>query len=52
MRERRKLKHVVLTMEVTPFLKVYSTVFEHRHSHILADDCIQIYIQENTALLL
>ena len=36
-------------MEVTRYLSVYSTMFQHKHSHIVIDDIIQIHIQENAA---
>ena len=52
MRERRRSRCVVLTMEVSPYLNVYSIMFEHKHSQIVFDNGIQTYIQENAVLLL
>ena len=49
LRERRRSRSVVLTTKVTLYLNVYSTMFEHQHSHIGVDDGIQTYIQENIA---
>ena len=37
MRERRRLR---LTMEVTPYLSSYSTMFELKHSQIIVDDSV------------
>ena len=45
---RRRSRRVVLTTEVTPYVSVYSTMFEHRHSQIVVDDGLQTYIQDNT----
>ena len=41
MRERRRSRRVVLTMEVKPYLNVYSTMFEHKHSRIVVDEGIR-----------
>ena len=47
--ERRRSRREVLTMEVTPYLNVYSTMFENKHSHIVVDDGMQTYIPDNIA---
>ena len=39
----------VLTMELTPHLSVYSTMFELKHSQIVVDDGMQWYMQEHAA---
>ena len=49
MLERRRSRREVLTMEVTPYVKVYSTMFENKHSHIVVDDVTQSRIPENIA---
>ena len=36
-------------MEVTSYVKVYSTMFENKHSHIVVDDGTQSRIPENIA---
>lgn len=40
---------VVLTMDETPYLNVYSTMFENKHSQIVVDDNMQTCTQENIA---
>ena len=35
---RKTSSRRLLTMEVTPHFHVYSTMVEHRHSQIVADD--------------
>ena len=47
--EGQKSRRMVLTMEVTPCLKVYSTMLEHKHSQIVVGDDTQTHIQENAA---
>ena len=43
-RNRGRSRHVVLTTDVTPHHRVYSTMFEHKHSDIVVDDGTQTYI--------
>ena len=47
MRQRRGLRHVLLTMEATPYLDNYSTMFERTHSQVVVDDGKQTYIHKN-----
>ena len=39
---------VVLSMEVIPYVIVYSAVFVHLHLHSAVDDGIETHIQETT----
>ena len=47
--ERRRSKRVVLTMEITKYISVYSIMSEHKYYQIVVDNGIQIHMQENTA---
>ena len=44
---RRGLRHVLLTMEATPYHGNYSTMFERTHSQVVVDDGVQTYMQKN-----
>ena len=40
-RERRRSRPVILSMEVITYNHVYSTILEHMHSQIVVDDGIK-----------
>ena len=48
-RVHERPKRVVLTMEITKYISVYSIMSERKYYQIVVDKGIQIHIQENTA---